>query len=132
MKRVGKMENDAELRALMDLRDEDIDTSDIPERTDWYNAVRGKFYRPVKEPVTIRLDADVVAWLKSEGPGYQTRLNSLLRAWMIGKISPQNHRMTEGAREVRFPSLEKQGQMPRSVRLATCIQRRRSVFAPVA
>jgi len=61
------------------LREEDIDTSDIPEVTDWSKAVVGKFYRPRKEPITIRLDADVVAWLKAEGPGYQTRINTLLR-----------------------------------------------------
>jgi uncharacterized protein (DUF4415 family) len=74
---------DAELRALVQLRDEDIDTSDIPEVTDWGKALVGRFYRPIKEPVTLRLDADVIAWLKSEGPGYQTRVNALLRAAMI-------------------------------------------------
>jgi uncharacterized protein (DUF4415 family) len=61
------------------LRDEEIDTSDIPEVKDWSKAVVGKFYRPRKEPVTIRLDSDVIAWLKAEGPGYQTRINTLLR-----------------------------------------------------
>jgi uncharacterized protein (DUF4415 family) len=64
------------------LRDGDIDTSDIPEVKDWSRAVVGKFYRPIKEPVTIRLDADVLDWLKSQGPGYQTRINSLLRGVM--------------------------------------------------
>lgn len=69
----------------MRLRDDQIDTSDTPEVTDWSKAVVGKFYRPVKEPVTIRLDADVVAWLKSQGPGYQTRANALLRQAMSGR-----------------------------------------------
>ena len=73
---------DREIKALMRLRDDQIDTSDIPAVTDWSKAVVGKFYRPIKEPVTIRLDADVVAWLKSKGPGYQTRLNALLRSAM--------------------------------------------------
>jgi uncharacterized protein (DUF4415 family) len=73
---------DRELTALLQLRDDDIDTSDIPEVTDWSRAVVGKFYRPIKEPVTLRLDADVVAWLKSKGPGYQTRINTLLREAM--------------------------------------------------
>lgn len=64
------------------MRDNDIDTSDIPEVRDWSKAVVGKFYRPLKEPITLRLDADVLAWLKSSGPGYQTRINTLLRQLM--------------------------------------------------
>ncbi len=73
---------DPELEALVRLRDEEIDTSDIPEITDWSKAVVGKFYRPIKSSVTIRLDADVLAWLKRSGPGYQTRINALLRQAM--------------------------------------------------
>ena len=75
---------DPELQALLEMKDEDIDTSDIPEMKDWSKAVVGKLYRPIKEPVTVRLDSDVVAWLKSAGPGYQTRLNALLRRAMVG------------------------------------------------
>jgi uncharacterized protein (DUF4415 family) len=74
--------SDPELEALVRLRDEDIDTSDIPEITNGGRAVVGKFYRPIKSSVTIRLDADVLAWLKRSGPGYQTRINSLLRQAM--------------------------------------------------
>jgi len=66
------------LAALVRLRDEDIDTADVPEVKDWTRAVVGRFYRPIKEPVTIRLDADVLDWLKSQGPGYQTRINAYL------------------------------------------------------
>lgn len=51
----------------------------MPEVVDWSGAEVGRFYRPAKKPVTIRLDEDVVAWLKSYGRGYQTRANSLLR-----------------------------------------------------
>lgn len=72
-----------QLAALSKMKDEDIDLSDIPEITDWSTAVRGKFYRPVKQSLTIRLDADVLAWLKSQGSGYQTRINSLLRNAMV-------------------------------------------------
>ena len=71
-----------ELKALRRLKDEDIDLSDIPEITDWSKAVVGKFYRPIKKPLTIRVDADVLAWLKAQGKGYQTRINSLLREAM--------------------------------------------------
>jgi uncharacterized protein (DUF4415 family) len=83
---------DREIAALMKLRDQDIDTSDIPEVTDWSKSVVGKFYRPVKEPVTIRLDADIVAWLKAEGPGYQTRINALLRKTMTATAPPSCRR----------------------------------------
>lgn len=71
-----------ELAALAAMPDEEIDTSDIPEITDWSKAVVGRFYRPVKETVTIRLDADVLDWLKQGGKGYQTRVNKILRAVM--------------------------------------------------
>ena len=81
MKKVSKKQA-KELAALAYLRDEKIDLSDMPEILDWSGAVVGKYYRPIKKSLTIRLDADVLAWLKSEGRGYQTRINSLLRAVM--------------------------------------------------
>ena len=63
--------------------DHEIDFSDIPEiREIPSDAVIGKFYRPKKTSVTIRLDADVVAWLKGAGEGYQTRINDYLRQLM--------------------------------------------------
>lgn len=71
-----------ELAAIEAMRDEDIDLSDIPETLDFSKAVRGKFYRPVKEQVTLRLDADVLDWFKaqtSDGKGYQTKINATLR-----------------------------------------------------
>jgi uncharacterized protein (DUF4415 family) len=45
---------------------------------------RGKFYRPVKKQITARVDADVLAWLKSQGKGYQSRMNAILRDAMLG------------------------------------------------
>lgn len=65
-----------------------IDTSDIPELTEkfWRNAVRNPFYRPVKKQLTLRLDADVIAWLRKQGKGYQTRANELLRAAMLRDV----------------------------------------------
>ena len=63
--------------------DREIDLSDIPEiREIPSDAVIGKFYRPKKETVTIRIDADVLAWLKASGSGYQTRINGFLRQLM--------------------------------------------------
>jgi uncharacterized protein (DUF4415 family) len=46
------------------MRDREIDTTDIPPTADWSKAVVGRFYRPIKQPVTIRLDADVLHRLK--------------------------------------------------------------------
>ena len=81
MKKTAK-KADEELAALAAMPDEEIDISDIPEITDWSKAVVGRFYRPVKETVTIRLDADVLHWLKGHGRGYQTRINRILRVVM--------------------------------------------------
>lgn len=69
------------------IKEEDIDLSDIPELTEdfWKNAKRGDFYKPRKEQITIKIDADVLAWLKSNGKGYQTRLNAILRHEMLSK-----------------------------------------------
>ena len=64
------------------MREREIDTTDIPPTADWSKAVVGRFYRPIKKPVTIRLDADVLHWLKEQGDGYQTRINSILRSVM--------------------------------------------------
>src|SRR5512140_2343217 len=75
-----------EVEALAAMPDDKIDFSDIPEltETDFRRMVSGSmlFYRPVKKPVTMRLDADVLAWLKSTGPGYQSLANRLLRYQM--------------------------------------------------
>ena len=62
-------EDRASLRALAARPDSEIDFSDAPEMTDeeWKNAERGHFYRPVKRQITARVDADVLAWLKSQG-----------------------------------------------------------------
>jgi uncharacterized protein (DUF4415 family) len=74
-----------ELATLAAMPDDQIDTSDIPELPPhaWKDAVRGQFYRPLKQAVSMRLDADVVAWLKKRGKGYQTRANNILRQRML-------------------------------------------------
>ena len=68
--------------------DSEIDFSEIPPLNEsfWKNAVRNPLYRPVKQQLTVRLDADVVAWLRRQGKGYQTRLNRLLRQAMLEDI----------------------------------------------
>jgi len=81
MSKASKKQSD-ELRRLAARRDEDIDDSDIPEITDFSEAVRGRFYRPVKQQITLRIDADLVAWFKAHGDKYQTRINEALREWV--------------------------------------------------
>jgi uncharacterized protein (DUF4415 family) len=80
--------------ALVHKKERDIDLSDIPEVTDWSKAVVGKFYRPIKKSLTIRLDADVLAWLKRQGRGYQTRINGILR----GAMGKGNQRASKSGR----------------------------------
>jgi uncharacterized protein (DUF4415 family) len=79
----------AELQALMDRPDSEIDFSDIPPLTEdfWKNAVQGRFYKPTKTSTTVRIDSDVLAWLKSQGKGYQTRLNAILRRAMLASLN---------------------------------------------
>lgn len=78
-----------EIAAIAAKKDADIDLSEMPEVVDWSGAEMGKFYRPPKKPVTMRLDADVVEWLKSYGPGYQTKANMLLRHAMDSTQAPK-------------------------------------------
>ena len=84
-------EQRAELERLAALPDEAIDTSDIPPLDErfWVNATRFRdraLYRPVKQSTTVRLDADVLQWLKGKGRGYQTRLNAILREAMMREV----------------------------------------------
>ena len=75
-----------EIAALKRMKDEEIDLTDMPPLHDWNNAVVGKFYRPRKQSLTLRMDADVLAWLKAQGKGYQTRINAMLREAIAGQI----------------------------------------------
>ena len=77
-----------QLEALAKLPDDQIDTSDAPALPEsaWKNAIRGGLYRPMKQAVSLRLDADVIAWLKKDGEGYQTRANQMLRERMLEDI----------------------------------------------
>ena len=78
-----------EIEKLAKMSDENIDTSEMPEIEDFSGAaVRGRFYRPVKHQITLRLDADLLAWFRSLGGKYQTRINAALREYM------DNHRKT--------------------------------------
>ncbi|MYA06014.1 MAG: BrnA antitoxin family protein [Caldilineaceae bacterium SB0664_bin_22] len=72
----------AQIRSLEALSDDQIDTTDAPEILDWSDARRGVFHRPVKQQITLRIDADIIAWFKArarDGRGYQTDINGALR-----------------------------------------------------
>jgi uncharacterized protein (DUF4415 family) len=76
---------EAELAALAELPDAAIDMSDVPEISNWSGARRGLFYRPIKQQLTLRLDADLITWFRThatEGEGYQTRINRVLRDYV--------------------------------------------------
>ncbi|MGH6842591.1 MAG: BrnA antitoxin family protein [Methylocella sp.] len=75
----------AELKALAALPEDQINTRDLPEQQNWSAAQRGLFFRPIKKQLTLRIDADVIAWFKSrarKGEGYQTSINSALREYV--------------------------------------------------
>ena len=78
----------AELEAIKAMPDSSIDTSDIPPLTDafWKNAVRNPFYKPTKTATTVRIDSDVLNWLRAQGKGYQSRINAILRQAMLSSL----------------------------------------------
>jgi uncharacterized protein (DUF4415 family) len=78
----------ADLANLSARPDSEIDFSDIPPLTEnfWRNAVRGKYYKPTKTSTTVRIDSDVLAWLRAQGKGYQSRLNAILRRKMLESL----------------------------------------------
>lgn len=75
------------------MKDEDIDYSDIPELSDEF--FEKAVMLPAKQLVTMRLDADVVAWLKRNGRGYQTRANKILRSVMESQDKSVKNRIGE-------------------------------------
>jgi uncharacterized protein (DUF4415 family) len=88
-------ERKRELAELAKRPDSEIDFSDIPEATEefWKNAVRNPFYKPVKKQVTVRIDADILAWLRQQGnEGYQSRLNATLRKVMLEDLQEKRKR----------------------------------------
>jgi uncharacterized protein (DUF4415 family) len=75
----------AKIDILAALPEDEIDTKDLPEVRNWSGAKRGLFYRPIKQQITLRLDADLVDWFKnnhSQDEGYQTSINRVLREYV--------------------------------------------------
>ena len=83
------------LAELSRMPDSEIDFSDIPELTEtfWQNAIPNPYYRPVKKQITLRIDADILAWLRRKSHhGYQSRLNLLLRHAMLQDLAVNRKR----------------------------------------
>ena len=78
----------AGLKALRDRPEGEIDYSEIPPLQEdfWKNAVRNPFYRPTKTSTTVRIDSDVLHWLRAQGKGYQSRINAILRREMLASL----------------------------------------------
>ena len=100
MKREIRLPKDqsAELQALDSLPEDQINTTDIPEILDWSDARRGVFYRPVKQQITLRLDADVVAWFKAHVTSWTevTKLTSIalfVSTYSVTKPKSPNSRL---------------------------------------
>lgn len=77
-----------DLERLLNLKDEDINTSDIPELGDWFwqNA---KVVKPQgKKQLTLRIDHDLVDWFKQQGKGYQSLMNAVLRSYVEAHKKP--------------------------------------------
>jgi uncharacterized protein (DUF4415 family) len=82
-----------ELARLQKQPERDIDTSEIPEWDEQAFAGATPFsrlYKPRKKQITARIDADVLAWLKSHGKGYQTYMNELLRRDMMEELGKRH------------------------------------------
>jgi len=75
---------DDQMSQLRALEGREPDTKDIPEAPaeNWKNAKRGTFWKARKEAISLRVDMDVLDWLRSQGPGYQTTINRILRERM--------------------------------------------------
>lgn len=100
----------SDLARLDRMKDSEIDYSDIPPLGDEFFKKATVAWPPAKQQLTIRLDADVLNWLKANGRGYQTRINRILRAAMESK-PPRRSRSTR-------PAPKKHARTRRALRLA--------------
>lgn len=85
-------EQQVELQAFAEMPKPSIEDSDIPWLTNmfWKNAASNRFYRPNKTSTTVRIDSDVLAWLKIPSTGYQTRINAILCEVMIRSLGSRS------------------------------------------
>lgn len=76
----------SDTKSLLSMPDKKIDFTDIPETLEFDYLEVGKFYRPIKKPISLRVDLDVLVWFQSIGPKYQTKMNQALRYYMVQAI----------------------------------------------
>jgi len=71
-------------RRLYEERERSLDRAEVPQLppTQWAKGAIGKYYRPLKSQISVRVDNDVLDWLRSKGEGYLTRINAILRKQM--------------------------------------------------
>jgi uncharacterized protein (DUF4415 family) len=115
MKKMTNEQRRRQLEAVAAMADDQVDTSDIPELTydQLQKGVRGRLYRPIKRPVTMRLDADIIQWLKAGGPGYQTKANRLLRAAMQQSLARSRNNSTQHTLAKQAPATSRHPRMKR-------------------
>ena len=77
----------SDLKRIDQMTDEDIDYSDVPEVDAAFFETARVVVPPGKKQVTVRIDGDVLEWLKGQGRGYQTRINAILRAYYEAHVS---------------------------------------------
>jgi uncharacterized protein (DUF4415 family) len=87
--KTNSIKTSARTRRLYEQRDKSLDQGDPPQLPPevWAKGTIGKFYRPLKTAVSVRIDNDVIAWLKSKGDGHLTRINAILRSQMEGDLA---------------------------------------------
>lgn len=78
---MSKETTKSDLKRLDAMKDEEIDYSEIPELDEAFFRNARVTVPPAKKQLTIRLDADVLDWMKGQGKGYQSRINAILRAY---------------------------------------------------
>ncbi len=82
----------AELERFRNMKDEDIDTSDIPELDERFWEL-AQIIRPQKKiPISLRVDDNILAWFKKQGPGYQSRINAALKVYMAAHAGKEKRR----------------------------------------
>ena len=77
-----------EVRKLYEERDKSLDAGEIPQLSpdEWAKAQVGVLYRPMKTAISLRIDNDILAWLKAQGDGHLSRINTILRSAMTRQL----------------------------------------------
>jgi uncharacterized protein (DUF4415 family) len=101
---VSKKSIKSDLARLDRMKDADIDFSDIPALDKSFFTKAVEAWPPAKQQLTIRLDADVLAWLKANGRGYQTRINHILRAAMENQPPSRSRSLAAPKKSTRLRS----------------------------